>query len=70
MDLHNLIGTKLKYAADAKVGFLVSFPEEIGVGGFGIEIEANNQKITSRTRYGSTILETINSAFNKFLNKH
>lgn len=61
VELHNLIGNKLEYAFDSKAGFLVSFPEEIGDGGFTIELEAKGEKFKAKTKYGSTIIENVNS---------
>jgi hypothetical protein len=69
MELHNFIGNKLQYAFDTKAGFLVSFPEEIGAGGFGIEAEVKGKKVGARTRFGSSIAQDINSVVKELSNK-
>jgi len=68
MQLHNLIGSKLQYAFDTKAGFLVSFSEEIGAGGFGIEAEVKGEKVGARTRFGSSMVQDLNSVIKEVTN--
>jgi hypothetical protein len=59
MEVHNQICNKLKYALDSISGFLVSSLDEIGEGGFGIELQTTN-RFTVRSKYGESVKETIN----------
>jgi len=62
MEVHNLIGENIKYAMDSTTGFLVSSLEEIGEGGFGIEVEVTGNRFITKSKYGESILNTINRA--------
>ena len=66
-EVHNAIDDKVKFARDAKAGFLVSSPDEIGTGGFGIWCvrKEDEKKVKLRAKFGETVMDVIHSACEK-----
>lgn len=58
-EIHRLVGAKAKYAFDLKAGFLVSAPEEVGTGGFAIEVQIKGGKFSRKAKFGATIAQTV-----------
>ncbi len=71
VEVHNLIGAKAKYASDPKFGFLVNSPEEIGAGGFGIELERkeDGKKIFMKAKFGAGVTDTVTEAIAELTKK-
>ena len=64
IEVHNLIGEKIKFVVNSKTGFLVSSLEEIGGGGFGLTVEVNGKRQTVKAKFGESAEDTVNSLIN------
>jgi len=71
VEIHNMIGSKVPYAADVKAGFLVTAPDELGIGGFVVEMEVkeNGQKLLSKSKFGATVEDTVNALIQQLTEK-
>ena len=64
-EIHNLIGAKTPFSFQANKGFFVSDPEEIGTGGFSLEIEVNKDRFANKAKFGETAEITVTSLFDQ-----